>query len=270
MTEWSEGDLSANGITIHYHRSRSNDQPPIFLLHGITDNGLCWSRVARDLDGDIVMTDARGHGHSSDPGAEISLALLAADAAAVIEALHLERPYVFGHSMGAITAAALAATYPSLVRAIVLEDPPLVDRPPAQAGNGPGSAQAWQWLFDLKKLSRDERITRGFALNPNWVEEEIVPWADSKGEVRSDILGPAIAAIGDVAWREVIARIRCPVLLVTGDPEQGAIVTPAAAQEAARLCKQCEVVRVSGAGHNIHRDRYDETMAAVRAFLSHN
>jgi N-formylmaleamate deformylase len=270
MTEWSEGDLSANGITIHYNRSRSNDQPPILLLHGITDNGLCWSRVARDLDGDIVMTDARGHGHSSDPGAEFSLPLLAADAAAVIEALHLERSYVFGHSMGAITAAALAATYPSLVRAIVLEDPPLRDRSPAQEGSGPEGVQAWQWLFDLKQLSRDERITRGFAMNPNWAQEEIVPWADSKGEVRGDILEPALAAIGDVAWRDVIARITCPVLLVTGDPELGAIVTPAAAQEATQLCKQCEVAHISGAGHNIHRDRYDETMAAVRAFLSHN
>jgi N-formylmaleamate deformylase len=269
MTEWSEGDLSANGITIHYHRSRSNDQPPILLLHGITDNGLCWSRVARDLDGDIVMTDARGHGHSSDPGAEFSLALLAADAAAVIEALHMERPYVFGHSMGAITAAVLAATHPSLVRAIVLEDPPLPDRSPEQARSGPEGEQAWHWVLELKKLSRDERITRGFALNPNWIEEEIVPWADSKAEVCGDILEPALAAIGDVAWREVIARIPCPVLLVTGDPELGAIVTPATAQEAVRLCKQGEVAHISGAGHSIHRDRYDETMAAVHAFLSH-
>ena len=270
MTERSEGELSTNGVAIYYHRSRSNDQPPILLLHGITDSGLCWSRVARDLDGDIVMTDARGHGRSSDPGTEFSLALLAADAAAVIEALHLERPFVYGHSMGAITAAFLAATYPDLVRAIVLEDPPLADRPPGSPRGGPGGIQAWQWLFDLKKLSREERITRGRALNPTWAEEEIVPWADSKGEVRGDILEPALAAIGDIAWRDVIARIACPLLLVTGDPELSAIVTPTAAQEAVRLCKQGEVVHISGAGHNIHRDRYDETMAAVHAFLSRN
>src|SRR6266487_2905813 len=198
MTEWFEGDISANEITIHYHRTRSNDEPFILLLHGITDSGLCWSRVARDLDGDIVMTDARGHGHSSDPGAEFSLPLLAADAVAVIQALNLERPYVFGHSMGAISAA-------------VLEDPPLTGRSPARLQQG--GIQAWQWLFDLKKLSREERITRGFAMNPNWVEEEIVPWADSKAEVRSDILEPALAAIGDVSWRNVIARITCPILL---------------------------------------------------------
>ena len=73
MTQWSEGDVSANSITLHYHRTRSNNQPPVLLLHGITDDGLCWTRVARDLQGDIVMTDARGHGRSSDPGADFSL-----------------------------------------------------------------------------------------------------------------------------------------------------------------------------------------------------
>jgi N-formylmaleamate deformylase len=269
MTTWSEGDLSANGITIHYYRSRSNDQPPILLLHGITDSGLCWSRLARDLDGDIVMTDARGHGRSSDPGTAFSLPLLADDAAAAIQALHLERPFVYGHSMGAITAAALAATYPNLVRAIVIEDPPLSDAP-ANTQGGPGGIQAWQWLFDLKQLSRDERISRGFAMNPNWAQEEIVPWADSKGEVRADILEPALAAIASVSWRAILARISCPLLLITGDPELGAIVTPAAAQEAMRLCKQGEMVHINGAGHNIHRDRYDETMAAVRAFMNRN
>jgi N-formylmaleamate deformylase len=51
MTEWSEGDIHANGITIHYHRTGGNNKSSILLLHGIMDNGLCWSRVALDLEG---------------------------------------------------------------------------------------------------------------------------------------------------------------------------------------------------------------------------
>jgi len=129
MTAWSKGDIQANGITIHYYRTDGNNKPPILLLHGFTDSGLCWPRVAHDLEGsyDVTMTDARGHGHSGDSAADFSLALLADDAAAVIGALNLEKPYVLGHSMGAMTAATVAATYPDLVRAIVLEDPPLRD-----------------------------------------------------------------------------------------------------------------------------------------------
>src|SRR2546421_12338973 len=271
MTEWLEGDVYANGINIHYHRGDGDNKPSILLLHGITDSGLCWSRVAHELEGsyDIVMTDARGHGHSDGSATGFSIALLADDAAAVIRALGLEKPYVWGHSMAAITAATLAAAYPDLVRAVVLEDPPLRDKSLFQTNVEQQDEQAWQWLFDLRALPREERITRGFAVNPTWVKEEIIPWADSKAELNIDILEPALAAVSNAApWREIISRIECPILLITGDPERGAIVTPEAAQEAAQLWKQGELVHISGAGHNIRRDRYDETMAVVRAFLS--
>jgi pimeloyl-ACP methyl ester carboxylesterase len=278
MTAWSEGNVQANGINIHYYCTGDNNKPSILLLHGITDSGQCWPRVAHDLEGsyDVVMTDARGHGHSGTSGADFSIALLADDAAAVIRALGLEKPYVWGHSMGAITAAMVAANYPDLIRAVVLEDPPLMDKPPSQADvkkgfvtNEEQQAQyGWQWLFDLRALPREERIARGFTMNPNWAEEEIIPWADSKAELNIDILESALAAVNNVRWREVLSRIECPILLITGDPELGAIVTPEAAQEAARLWKNGEVAHIRGAGHNIHRDRYDETMAVVRAFLN--
>jgi N-formylmaleamate deformylase len=280
MTAWSEGDVQANGITIHYHRTGGTSKPFLLLLHGITDSGLCWSRVAHDLEDsyNVIMTDARGHGHSGTSATAFSIALLADDAAAVIRALNLEKPFVGGHSMGAITAATLAATYPDLVRAVVLEDPPLMDKPLFQTnvdkalfqtGGEQQDQYGWQWLFDLRALSREERNARGFAVNPTWVEEEIIPWADSKAEFNIDILEPALAAVSNAApWREVMSRIECPILLITGDPELHAIVTPEVAQEAARRWKNSEVVHISGAGHNIRRDRYEETMAAVRAFLS--
>lgn len=278
MTEWNEGQINANGITIHYYRTGGDKKPPILLLHGITDSGQCWPRVAVDLEGsyDAIMTDARGHGRSGT-STDFSIALLADDAAAVIRALGLEKPYVWGHSMGAITAATFAAMYPDLVRAIILEDPPLRDEPlflttPDKAMFQTGGEQqeqyGWQWLFELRALPREERIARGFALNPNWAKEEIIPWADSKAELNIDILEPALAAVASAApWREVISRIECPILLITGDSELHAIVTPEIAQQASHLWKHGEVLHMSGAGHNIHRDCYDETMASVRDFL---
>src|SRR2546427_1340331 len=152
MTAWSEGNVQANGITIHYHRTGGNNKPSILLLHGITDNGLCWSRVAHDLEGshNVIMTDARGHGRSDGIATGFSINILADDAAAVIRALDLEKPFLFGHSMGAITAATVAATYPELVRAIVLEDPPLRDKSLFQTNVEQQDEQAWQWLFDLR------------------------------------------------------------------------------------------------------------------------
>src|SRR5690348_545498 len=53
--------------------------------------------VAADLEGsyDMIMMDALGHGRSG-LSADFSIALLADDAAAVIRALQLEKPYLFG------------------------------------------------------------------------------------------------------------------------------------------------------------------------------
>ena len=68
MSPWESGQLHINNTTIHYTRT-GGDKPPLLLAHGYTDNGLYWSRVAQALeaDYDVVMPDARGHGHSPGP-----------------------------------------------------------------------------------------------------------------------------------------------------------------------------------------------------------
>jgi N-formylmaleamate deformylase len=264
MAGWIEGKVTANGIGIHYRRTGGTGRPPILLLHGVTDNGPCWTRVARDLEGtyDVVMTDARGHGQSERIAGAFSIDLLAEDAAAVIRELGLEWPIVFGHSMGAITAAVLAADHLDLVRAIILEDPPIGDHlPPPDTG-----AAKFEWFADLKTLPREERLARAFREQPGWAEEEIIPWSDSKVEFDIEVYRN-LSAFRRVHWRDVLARIACPVLLLSGDAERGALVTPDVANEAGRLAKNLEGVRISGAGHCVHRDRYVESMQQVCGFL---
>ncbi|HLZ60203.1 MAG TPA: alpha/beta hydrolase [Ktedonosporobacter sp.] len=269
-TTWFEDYIQANGIRIHYHRAHATDKPSILLLHGVMDSGLCWPRVAHDLAGnyDVIMTDARGHGCSDGIENGFSLEALAADAAGVIRELGLQKPYLWGHSMGAITAAALATHYPDLARAIVLEDPPFFQAIPARANPEQESLEAemWQALLAIGALSPEERLVRARAMNPNWPDEENIPWADSKAEFNPAVL--LNASFFMKPWREALLRVDLPALLVIGDPAQHSIVTPAVAQEVAQTWKDCEVVQISGAGHNIHRDRYAETMQSVLDFLN--
>ena len=164
----------------------------------------------------------------------------------------------------------MAARYPELVRAIVLEDPPLLDRQPGQVAGEQEEeerARARQWILDLRAQPRDQRIARAAEENPDWVEEELIPWADSKVEFAPEVSDHR-ESLRAYPWRSALARIACPVLLLTGDPERGAIVTPEVAREAEGLWHDGRVAHISGAGHSIHRDRYRETMAAVCAFLA--
>jgi pimeloyl-ACP methyl ester carboxylesterase len=169
--------------------------------------------------------------------------------------------------MGAMTAMYLAADYPDLVGRVFLEDPPLhglADRSPAERAAAAEGMR--QWIASLHGLSREQLVEQCRRESPAWPEAEIGPWADSKLRARPDlgfILEPPRRG-----WQEILARLTCPALLITADPERGAIVTPQQSAEAARVVPSLSVTHLPGAGHNIRRERFDDYVAAVRAFLT--
>ena len=111
-------------------------------------------------------------------------------------------------------------------------------------------------------------MARGRERSPSWAEEEFGPWADAKLQVSPKFGMGGAARPGDQTdWRDLVPRITCPTLLVTADPDRGAIVTPEAAAEAAQLNPRLRVVRLSGAGHNIRREQFEGFLQAARDFL---
>src|SRR5687768_3782814 len=60
LASYTEGHLPVAGIDLHYYRMGTHGRPPVVLLHGFSDGGLTWLRLARDLgpDYDLVMLDA--------------------------------------------------------------------------------------------------------------------------------------------------------------------------------------------------------------------
>ena len=266
MSEWTEGAVESNGINLHYHRTGGN-KPPLVLSHGITDNGLCWTRAATILqnDYDVIMVDARGHGQSDKPESEYSSRVHAADLAGLIQALKLDAPRVMGHSMGAGTATALAATYPELVGRVVLEDPPWRASAAVVADRAAGMQEWKNQLAEQQKLPQEEIIAFGRARSPKWDESEFGPWSLAKKAVSLNVFTYRLDTAAD--WRDSVAKISCPVLLVTGDPERGGIVTSETASEAAAANAKVQVANISDAGHNIRRDNFADFMERVQGFL---
>jgi N-formylmaleamate deformylase len=265
MSQWSSNSVEVNGARLHYHRT-GGEKPQIMLLHGFSDNGLCWKRVAIDLAGsyDVIMPDARGHGLSAAIRSAETLDM-AGDVAGLIQALGLERPVLMGHSMGANTAAATAARYPELVGALVLEDPPWHIDDPHPPEAEPGALNPFeQWLVELRSKSLPEVMAAGRAANPTWPEVEMEAWADSKLQLDMKIfkISPDFTD-----WRKVVPKIGCPMLLITADPTLGGRVTPEVAHQVAALCPSCQVAQIPGAGHNIRREQYVTYLQIVKDFL---
>ena len=268
MTNWTDGFVETNGISLHYTRT-GGDKPAVVLCHGFSDNGLCWTPVARELeaDYDLIMVDARCHGKSDAPAAGNHTQAMADDLAGLIEELGLDRPVVAGHSMGAGYTQNAAARYPHLMRAIVLEDPGWRDRPMAAGGQADRAARMRGGFEEIQAASFDDALVIVRGQFDQAVSDEMV-WllTQSKRQLNLNILnrfrGP------DDDWRDLVAKIKCPLLLFTGNPERGALVTEAAFAEAISLAPQMERVHVDTVGHLIRYEAFDTFMAALERFLA--
>lgn len=259
---WQAGTVAITGGHLAYHRTGGGG-PALVLSHGLTDNGLCWSRFARAMAGeyDIVMLDARGHGASSrmpigelhDPGRDIAEA---------IDRLGLKSPIVMGHSVGARATAAFAGANPDLAKSIVLEDPPLLphaDKIEVQARR----EKFRRHIADLQALSDAEIAALGKTQSPDWHDDEFPAWVLGKRQVDPEAMPDYV-----VPWQEGLAAIRTPTLLIYGETERGGLVTAEIAETAIQINPWIRAICVQGAGHNVRRENFEGFLSAVRPFLT--
>lgn len=268
MTNWTADKIKTNGIHLYYTRT-GGDKPPVVLAHGFSDDGLCWTPVAKVLeaDYDVIMVDARGHGRSDAPEQGYNAMVMAADLAGVITGLGLQKPAVLGHSMGGSTTMALAGSYPDLPGAILIEDSGAHNRWSGNSAEAQERLKQWRERM-IKLQSKTHEALLEFARTdmPTWSEAELEPWADAKLRFNLNALNRQGA--GDIDWPQILSTITCPALLLTADPDRGASVTPERAAEMKELVPQLQVVHIPGAGHNIRREQFGPYIEAVRTFLA--
>jgi len=256
---------------MHYYRSgpgAAPSKPAMVLAHGFSDNGLCWEPMAAELEStyDVVMPDARGHGLSQrvQRGEKLDPA---ADLAAVIRVLGLERPIVGGHSMGASTASQLGARYPELARALILEDPPWREPQPGQEAHRGISAKSplGERILSLQDQTLEQVMAQCRIDHPTWPEVIVHRWCEGKKQLDPTFLTTENFIGGD--WRATAAAISCPTLIVTADPDKGGIVTPELAEQARAINPLIRVVHIPGVGHHVRFGDPATYMKAVWAFL---
>ena len=104
--------VNVNGIQIAYKRHGSG--MPLVLLHGYPLDHTIWDEVIPLLenDFDLILPDLRGFGQSDQVESQYTIADMAADIAALLDELGIEKTYIAGHSMGGYVALAFVRNYP--------------------------------------------------------------------------------------------------------------------------------------------------------------
>lgn len=116
---------------------------PVMFVHSYAGSGAHWAAQLAHLRPTrrAGALDLRGHGRSDAPASGDYADSLAADIAAVVDALGLERFVLVGHSMGGAAALAYAGAHPERVAGLVLVGTPGKSSP-EQSGQVMGALKA--------------------------------------------------------------------------------------------------------------------------------
>jgi len=283
---WSDGFVYNNGIRIHYyHAVPAPGKPVIVMVHGVTDNGLCWTDVSLKLQDsyDIYMLDARGHGLSDPFTPSDNGETLVKDVVGFVELMKFEKPIIMGHSMGAATVMRVGAEYPDLAKAVIMLDPGLPrkntgERPGRPSGPPPppraaaADPLAFSMMGDPETLAKqnnysfDALVEKGHRDNPKWSDADVKYWALSKKQYHGPYSDAAWQAMhGTMNTEGALAKIPVKSLILKADasPEQRK-----ANEESVADLKRVKLVHVDGAAHNLHHDELKRTITEINTFLS--
>jgi pimeloyl-ACP methyl ester carboxylesterase len=268
---WISQDILINGMRLHYVRTGAGSgKPQLVLAHGFSDNGLCWEQTASELDTeyDVILPDARGHGLSArvQPGEKVDMA---SDLAGLIQTLELDHPVVGGHSMGAAVSAQMAARFPDLLSALLLEDPPWfpIRAPEARSAEsrpaGPHPMSAF--VKSLEGKTAEQLMAECRAEHPTWAVGTVRRWCEGKKQLDANIL--AIDGELWLPWPGVVRAIACPTLLITATPELGGIIGSEVERQVTEMNPNIRMANVPGVGHHIRFGDHANYMKSVWAFL---
>jgi 3-oxoadipate enol-lactonase len=253
--------------TLHF--VQQGQGPVVVLSHALGCDLQMWDGVAAALQGryTVLRYDHRGHGRSPASEGAYRMDALADDAAAFIRAHAGGGPVHFvGLSMGGMTAQALAARHPALVRSITIANSASHYDDAAQAG--------WQTRIDTVLAKGMEAIADGAMqrwFTPEFRADDVGGGSASVATMRAVLVAtaaaPYAAACAAVAAIDLDGgnrSIACPALVLAGSRDEA--TPPALSQVMADTIPGAQLVSIDAA-HLSAVEKPAEFARIVGAFL---
>lgn len=258
--------------------------PPLLLLHGVTRRWQSFVPILPALAPrwTISALDFRGHGQSDRADEDqYFVPNYIDDAAALVKAQAAEPVVIYGHSLGSMVAAGVAARLPDRVRAVILEDPPFTTM-----GGRIRETSLHSWFGALAQFCGSKQSVAEIVRELSEVRT-VAPGAPPVrvGDVRDPaslrftarslkdldprVLEPIVSTrwLEGYNYAEVLPEVRCPVLLLQADPAAGGMLIDDEASRASQMIADCTRIRFPGTGHLIHWLDTETLLRMVLSFL---
>ena len=256
------------GVTLHYEISGEGE--PLLLVMGTSGAIGLWAELLPRLAERyrVIAFDNRGLGGSSRGEGAISVASMAEDASALLEALEVPRAHVLGWSLGSAVAQELALAHPEQVGSIVMY---------ATWGRCDGFQRSVITALRLPYAVRDMEAAMtaaGIAFSPQALdspdlEQQMAAMLPAFPQDEAQMQVTVEQWDADLAHDTLdrLGGITAPTLVIVGEQD---LLTPtwqsravADAVPGARF----ELVTGPGSSHALHLERPDDVVRLVDDFL---
>lgn len=240
---------------------------PLLLIMGLGYTHEMWYRVRPMLEPHfrVIFFDNRGVGRSSVTPGPYTIPLLAADAAAVMDAAGVAQAHIVGISMGGMIAQEFALAYPERVRKLVLgcttcgylsavQASPLVQERLRQRATMTPEEGAWLMAPHLYDPGTPrERVAEDIAIR-------VKTYPSAAGYLAQ------VAAV--MAWSacDRIGGIQAPALVIHGESDE--MVPAANAPVIHKAIPGSRLVLLKNASHIFFTDQPEASRAALLDFLA--
>lgn len=273
QSEPIDNNIQANGLNFHYLEWGEAANPPILMLHGVSQQAHSWDFVSLALSEKyhVLALDQRGHGDSDwAPDGDYSIEAHQGDLDRFVQASGLSGFVLMGHSMGGRNSFIWASRHPGVLKALVI-----VDVGPDTQRGGRERIRRFQELPD--ELDTFEEFAQRVQEYTGRKREQVLGALKNSIRQRADgkwtwKYDKVIRSQGrrESGWSsqqlwECVKRIDCPTLVVRGDRSD--VFLEESMQRMQEVIPNCETVTISGAGHLVQGDNPAEFVAATQKLL---
>lgn len=262
----STGKLTVPGATIEWEAVGSG--PAVLLVMGHAFGRGMWHRVVDDLKRDhrVITFDNRGCGGTRTDGSPFTIADMAADGLAVLDAAGEERAHVYGASLGGLIVQEIALQAPDRVRSLIvgcsgcrpveeIEIPSgwkakvrsVVYHMPPRVLAWTIGRKSYAATTPADRIAQDVEVIRNTPLEPRALKQQ-------------GLAGAAYAS------QERIGELRMPTLVIHGTEDDAVPI------HLARRLRDgiagARMVEIEGARHNYLTDAPEIASSTLREFLA--
>jgi pimeloyl-ACP methyl ester carboxylesterase len=257
-----------DGETLAYVDMGAPRGTPVVLIHGYTDNARDWVPLIPYLSKDLrlIVVDLRGHGRSGKPECCYTRIDFAYDIKLLLDALHIERADIVGHSLGSIIAQSFAESWPERTSRVVLIS--------STGGHKPGAPPRppqFDYAAAIRALKEpldpDSQFMVEWWASPTAVDADFIrrQRRDSAAIPLRVWLAVLDEGLVDTDLQRTLPRLTAPTLLIWGSKDP--LMEEEVRASLREALPHAEVKVFPGLGHNPFWEQPAQCAAVINAFL---